>query len=118
MPTPADTFKEFVLDQLEGMRDLRVHRMFGAYGLYSEEIFFGIISKSRLYFKTDQKTRAAYIERESTPFRPNPKAELQKYYEVPLEILEDRDLLVQWANAAVSISTPAQRSKSKSGKKR
>lgn len=117
MPAHADTFIDFVLDQLEGMQDLRVHRMFGAYGLYSEEIFFGIISKSRLYFKTDKKTRVAYIERESTPFRPNPKVELQKYYEVPLEILEDRDRLIQWANIAVSVSTPAKRRKSKSRKK-
>ena len=99
------------------MRDLRVHRMFGSYGLYSGEKFFGIISKSRLYFKTDKKTRMAYIERESTPFRPNPKVELQKYFEVPLEILEDRDRLVQWAKAAVGVATPAKRRKSKSGKK-
>jgi DNA transformation protein len=119
LPAPADTFKDFVLDQLERMRaDLRVRRMFGAYGLYCGEKFFGIISKSRLYFKTDAKTRGTYIERESNPFRPNPKQELQNYYEVPLEILEDRDLLIQWANAAVGVATSPKRRKSKSGKKR
>ncbi|HLY62394.1 MAG TPA: TfoX/Sxy family protein [Terriglobia bacterium] len=117
MPTPADTFKEFVLEQLERLPDVSCNRMFGAYGLYSGEIFFGIISKSRLYFKTDKKTRVAYIERKSTPFRPNPKVELQKYYEVPLEILEDRDQLVQWARLAVCVSAPPKRNKSQSGKR-
>lgn len=117
MPNSADTFKEFVLDQLEGMQNLRVHRMFGAYGLYGGEKFFGIIARSRLYFKTDEKTRVAYLERQTTAFRPSPKVELQKYYEVPLEILEDRDQLVLWANKAVSVATPAQRRKSKSRKK-
>ena len=117
MPVQADTFKDFVLDQLERMRDLRVHRMFGSYGLYSGEKFFGIISKSRLYFKTDKKTRVAYIEQQSSPFRPNPKMELQNYYEVPLEVLEDGDQLVQWANAALGVATPAKRRKSELGKK-
>lgn len=117
MPAPSDTFKEFVLDQLERMHDLRCHRMFGSHGLYCGEKFFGIISKSHLYFKTDDKTRLAYLERESSPFCPNPEQELQNYYEVPLEILEDRDQLVQWANAAVGVSTMAKRRKSKSGQR-
>lgn len=118
MASQADTFKDFVLDQLERIPNLRCHRMFGSHGLYCGEIFFGIISKSHLYFKTDDKTRLAYIERASGPFRPNPEQELKVYYEVPLEILEDRDQLVQWANAAVAASKPARRMKNKSGKKR
>jgi DNA transformation protein len=117
MPTKFDTFKDFVLDQLERIQNLRCRRMFAAYGLYSGEKFFGIIAKGRLYFKTDEKSRGAYLERETHPFRPNPKQELQKYYEVPLEILEDRDQLVQWARVAVSVSTPPKRRKSKSVKK-
>jgi DNA transformation protein and related proteins len=117
LPTTADTFRDFVLDQLERMPDLRVRRMFASYGLYSGEKFFGIISKSRLYFKTDMKSRVAYIDRGSRPFRPNPKLELQNYYEVPLEILEDRDQLVQWAKEAVGVSKPAKGRKSKSGKR-
>ncbi len=102
---------------MERLRGLRFRRMFGAYGLYCGDVFFGIIAKSRLYFKTDEKTRAAYIGRESSPFRPNPEQELQNYYEVPLEILEDRDQLVQWATQAVGASTRAKRRKTKSGKR-
>ncbi|HEV2351250.1 MAG TPA: TfoX/Sxy family protein [Terriglobia bacterium] len=118
MPARADTFKDFVLDQLEHMRDLRVRRMFGSHGLYCGETFFGIISKSRLYFKTDEKTRWAYLERESRSFRPHPELDLKAYYEVPLEILEDRDQLVQWAKAAAAVSKSAGRRKAKSGQKR
>jgi DNA transformation protein and related proteins len=118
LPAPADTFKDFVLDQLERLPGLRCHRMFGSHGLYCGEIFFGIISKSHLYFKTDERTRLAYIERESRPFRPKPEQELKVYYEVPLEILEDRDQLVYWAKAAVEVSKSTGRKKSKSRKKR
>jgi DNA transformation protein and related proteins len=34
------------------------------------------------------------------PFRPNPKQTLKTYYEVPADILEDRELLARWADAA------------------
>jgi DNA transformation protein len=118
LPDSAGSFKDFVLDQLERIRNLRCRRMFGAYGLYCGEKFFGIIAQSRLYFKTDEKTRVAYVERQSNPFRPNPKQELRNYYEVPLEILEDSDQLIQWANAAMGIAAPARRGKSESRKKR
>jgi len=117
LPDAADTFKDFVLDQLEAIADLRCGRMFGSYGLYSGEKFFGIISKSRLYFKTDETTRAAYLERGSAAFRPMPKMELKLYYEVPLDILEDRDQLIQWARAAVRVEKPARRRKGKSPKR-
>lgn len=118
MPAPADTFKDFVLDQLERLPGLRWRRMFGSYGLYCGENFFAIISKSRLYFKTDDKTRGAYLERESRSFRPNPEQELKVYFEVPLEILEDRDLLIQWASAAVGVTQSAKRRKAKSRNKK
>jgi len=117
LPDPADTFKDFVLDQLTPIPDLRCGRMFGSYGVYSGEKFFGIISKSRLYFKTDETTRKAYLQRESKPFHPMPKMELKRYYEVPLEILEDRDQLIQWARAAVDVGKPSRRRKGKSSKR-
>jgi DNA transformation protein len=50
--TAADvSFKDFVLDQLQGVPDLECRSMFGGHGLYQEETFFGIVFKGRLYFK-------------------------------------------------------------------
>jgi DNA transformation protein len=104
-PTPArksDGFAEFVLDQLAELRAVTCRAMFGGYGLYRKGTFFGIIHRSRLYFKTDERTRAAYIARGVKPFRPNSKQMLKSYYEVPVEILEDDDQLVAWALQASS----------------
>ena len=51
---PDDSFKEFVLDQLGALPELRARAMFGAHGLYSGENFFGItLDEGRLFFKTD-----------------------------------------------------------------
>ena len=98
-----DFFKDFVLDQLQEFSDLECRAMFGGYGLYHDEIFFGIIFKGRLYFKTNAKSVVPYLRLGMKPFRPNPKQTLKSYYEVPLDILEDRDRLAAWAKEAVRI---------------
>ena len=48
-----ESFKEFVLDQLRAVPDVRAKAMFGAHGLYQDEHFFGILDEGRLFFKTD-----------------------------------------------------------------
>jgi DNA transformation protein len=98
-----DSFKDFVLDQLSGLGGVACRSMFGGYGLYRSEVFFGIIHKGRLYFKTDETNRAAYRERGMKPFRPNRKQTLTSYYEVPVEIVEDQDQLVAWAERSVRV---------------
>lgn len=110
--TQADSYKEFILDQLDSLGGLRCGGMFGGYGLYQGDVFFGIISKSRLYFKTDATSRQAYLDRGMRAFRPNPRQELQTYYEVPVEVLEDRDELARWASEAIR-NAPRKHSKRK-----
>jgi DNA transformation protein and related proteins len=87
-----DGFKDFVLDQLIELRGVTCRAMFGGYGLYRGRIY-----KGRLYFKTDETCRAAYLKRGMKPFRPNARQTLKTYYEVPVEIIEDREQLVAWA---------------------
>jgi DNA transformation protein and related proteins len=96
-----DSFKTFVLDQLQELDDVEARRMFGGHGLYQDETFFGIIHKGRLYFKTDEDTVAAYRRRKMKPFHPKPKQTLRSYYQVPVEIIEDGDRLGAWAEAAI-----------------
>ena len=98
-----DSFKDFDLDQLQELPDLECRSMFGGYGLYQGEVFFGIIFKGRLYLKTDAKSVVPYRKLGMKPFRPNRKQTLKSYYQVPVEIVEDRDRLAAWANEAVRI---------------
>jgi DNA transformation protein and related proteins len=97
-----DSFKDFVLDQLRGLNDIKARAMFGGFGLYQEEIFFGIVHKGSLYFKVDDSSVGEYRQRKMKPFRPNPKQTLKSYYQVPAEILEDADELARWARDAVA----------------
>lgn len=99
-----DGFKDFVLDQLQGVGKVECRAMFGGYGLYRRATFFGIIHKGRLYFKTNASTRPAYIGRGMQPFRPNSKQTLMTYYEVPTEVVEQAEDLTRWAEAAAESS--------------
>lgn len=100
-----DSFKDFVLDQLRGLGAVQARAMFGGYGLYSQgnskAEFFGIIHKGRLFFRTNDESRAAYRARGMKPFRPNPKQTIKTYYEVPVDVMEDLDLLSDWARMAI-----------------
>jgi DNA transformation protein len=103
MATKHDGFKDFVLDQLSGLPGLTYRAMFGGYGLYCGRVFFGIVQKGRLYFKTNATTAPRYRERKMKPFSPNAKQTLKTYYEVPVDILEDAEDLTIWAQEASNL---------------
>ncbi|MFC1704023.1 TfoX/Sxy family protein [Candidatus Omnitrophota bacterium] len=78
--------------------------MFGGLGLYQRETFFGIIFQDRLFFKTDESTRKDYEKCGMEPFRPNEKQTLKNYYEVPVDVFENREKLVGWAEKAIRVA--------------
>lgn len=96
-----ESFKDFILDQLSELEEPEARPMFGGFGLYQGDLFFGIIARGRLYLKTDETTVAPYRKMGMGPFRPNAKQTLKSYYEVPVEVLEDRDRLAEWAQKAI-----------------
>lgn len=96
----AESFKCYIEDALQVLGGVHLRRMFGGYGIYRDEIFFGILHQDCLYFKTDETSRVNYIAHGMQPFRPNAKQTLKNYYEVPLEIVDDPETLVAWAREA------------------
>ena len=97
-----DSFKEFILDQLQGLGEIDCRAMFGGYGLYHRGVFLAILFKDRLYFKTSPGSRKPYVEKGMRSFKPNSKQTLRSYYEVPVEVIESRDELAEWARKALA----------------
>jgi DNA transformation protein len=97
-----DSFLDFVLEQLAALDGLRCKRMFGGYGLYSGEVFFGIVFDGRLYFKTHADTLPEYLKHNAAVFAPSEKQTLKHYREVPVDILEDSEQLPLWARKAAA----------------
>ena len=112
-----DSFKEFVLDQLSALPDLRAKAMFGAHGIYSGENFFGILDEGRLFFKTDDRSKADYTARGMGPFTYEMKGKVMTmaYHEVPPDVLEQPQALTAWARHAIQIAAakPKRRAKTK-----
>jgi len=94
-------FSQFVLDQLNDLGRVDCRHMFGGFGVYRGDTFFGIISDGRLYFKTNEATREDYLAEGMEPFRPSDKMTLKSYYEVPADVLEDPEALTAWATRAI-----------------
>jgi len=103
----SSDFLRYVLGQLSTVNDLRSRRMFGGYGLYSGEVFFGIISGDVLYFKVGDDNRADYAGRGMGQFRPyadRPQVSMS-YFEVPAEVLEDAEECGAWARRSVAAAS-------------
>lgn len=101
MSAKHDGFKDFVLDQLADLHGVTARAMFGGFGLYQRARFFAIIHEGRLYFKVTTTTIPRYKEHGMKPFRPSAKQTLKSFYEVPIDVLEDTEALIQWATDAV-----------------
>ena len=101
-----DSFKEFVLDQLSALPDVRAKAMFGAHGLYSGEHFFAILDEGRLFFKTNAATETDYTARGMGPFtyESRGKTMTMGYHEVPPDVLEQPLELAVWARKAINVA--------------
>ena len=106
----SESFKAFVLDQLEELGDVAPKSMFGGVGLYHRGVFFAILAADVLYLKVDAATRPDYERAGMQPFRPYPgrQSGTMRYYAVPLEVLESATELAAWARKAVAAATADQ----------
>ena len=95
-------YLDYVLDQLGELGPVTSRAMFGGHGLYLGQQFFGIVYQDRLYFNTDAASRPDYEQLGSEPFRPNARQTLRTYWEVPADVVEDREAAVEWARDAVA----------------
>ena len=99
-------FLNYVLDQLSGWGEVSVRRMFGGAGLYRDGKMFGLIADDVAYLKVDDTNRADFLKAGCSPFIPYPgktRATVMSYYEVPPEVLENRDELARWAERSLEI---------------
>ena len=99
-------YLDYVLEQLAGLGRVSPRRMFGGVGLYSGELFFGLIDDDTLFFKTDASNGPEYEARRMPRFMPpaNRPVSPMGYHQVPAEIIEDPELLVAWARRSVEVA--------------
>ena len=102
--TVSKDFLEYVVDQFSAWSDVSTRRMFGGAGLYRHGKMFGLVFDDAAYLKVNETTRGKYEEAGSAAFKPFPdRPTMMSYYEVPPDVLEDPDDLIEWAAESLSI---------------
>lgn len=112
-------FVEYILDMLGDLGDVRSRAMFGGYGIYHDGVMIGLIASSVFYLKVDDGNRGAFEHAGSRPFtyrrKGRKKAVVMSYWEVPADVLENREAVCRWTRSA---RAAALRSKAKPGKRK
>ena len=117
-------FAAEVVDRLQRVvSGLRARRMFGGVGLYSGELFFGIVAFDRLWFKVDDDNRPDYKSRSMQAFQPFADRPMSmSYFEVPADVWDDAAELRVWAMRSVAVARrvkklPANKPRKKSNRR-
>ena len=109
----------YILEQLEGVGSVHSRPMFGGFGLYSGDLFFGLIDDDTVFFKCDGTNSADYIARNMPRFMPfpdRPEAVLG-YFQVPADVIEDAEVLNLWARKSVAVALSSRAKKTRPRKK-
>ncbi|MGH7197987.1 MAG: TfoX/Sxy family protein [Candidatus Omnitrophota bacterium] len=105
---PKADFAEYVVkDLLTEVRGVTSRAMFGGFGLYKDGFIFGIIVDDEVYFKVGDRNRKKYEEAESRPFtykNARGKVIAMSYWEIPADVLEDREAVARWVEESCQIS--------------
>lgn len=107
----SGTFRTFVLEQLgRTVQGVRGRAMFGGVGIYAGDLFFALIDDDTLYLKVDDSNRPEFEARGMGPFQPyGESGEVMQYYRVTEDLLEDPEVLGEWAERAIGVARRARR---------
>lgn len=106
----SSEFIDYLRDQLAPLGVFRSRRMFGGWGLYLDELFVAIVINEVLYLKADALNQDFYQAAGSCVFsypKKDGSSASLNFYEVPADILEDRDLLQTWVKQGKAASLRA-----------
>ncbi len=111
-----DEFTAHCVELLSPLGAVRTRRMFGAYGLYVDDLFLAIIADEQLYLKTDAETKPQFEAAGCEPFRFQEKDGRlieMSYFQPPEEAVESSALMQPWARLAFAAALRAQAKKLK-----
>jgi len=112
-------YVEYLKEVFEEFGPITARKMFGGYGIYYHGLMFALVSDDMLYLKADDENSVYFKKKGLGQFEYNKNGKLMKmsYYQVPDEIMEDREEAAVWARRSYESALRAQKAKSKLKKK-
>lgn len=98
-------FWDYINDQLSPLTHISSKKMFGGVGYFHEDKMFGMIQSNGIFrLKVDDRNRATFEKYGSGPLTSAKKKGSMPYYEVPLEIVENQEELLNWVRTSIEIA--------------
>lgn len=88
-------FVAYVIEQIKNAGEITAKKMFGEYGIYSDEKIFGLICDNKLYIKPTESGRAFMGNVVEAPAYPGAK---------PSFLIDDRIEDSEWLSELIRIS--------------
>ena len=100
-----EEFKNFVLDQLQGIGKFETKRMFGGLALLHQGSAFAKIKHDKVWLKVDESNIIDFEKHEMQQYTyGKDNSRKLNFYETPIEIIEDRDKLKDWVKKSIEIA--------------
>jgi len=116
----SSEYKAFVAEIFEPLGAVDIKHMFGGAGVYYRDVMFALIFNETLYLKADAVNQEMFEEAGADRFHYKPqsgrnagKEIAMSFWELPEELLDDPDTLVNWLHASVDAAYRAKAGKSK-----
>lgn len=108
-------FHDYVVNDV--MRDIpgiTSRAMFGGYGIYRSGVFFAIIEDGKIWLRVDDSNKGDFEEMGSNAFTYSMKdgrIMTMAYWDLPEEILENREELEMWVEKSVQAAIKSKKKK-------
>ena len=95
-------FVEYLTEVFQDFGAIRSRRMFGGYGIYHDNLMFGLVADDVLYLKVDAQSVRLFEDKGLKPFEyvKNGKSMKMSYHMAPEAIFDDPDVAKEWAQLA------------------
>jgi DNA transformation protein and related proteins len=106
----SQDFVAFAEELLSSVGPVTVRRMFGGHGVYADGVFFAILDDDELFLKTDDETRARFVEADCRMWT-YPGTDETNYYRPPDEAHDDPESMAPWARLGLEAALRARAAK-------
>lgn len=98
-------FRDFVIDQLAGLEEFETRKMFGGVALLHKGSAFAKIKHDKVWLKVDESNKGTFVELGMKQYAyGKDNSRTLNFYETPVEIIEDRDKLIEWTRKSMKVA--------------
>jgi DNA transformation protein len=112
MARPTSEFVDYLSEVFQALGQVDAKRMFGGFGIYHDDLMFGLVADDVLYLKADAESAPAFVDRQLAQFQylKQGKPVRLSFYAAPEEIFDDPDEARDWATRACEAALRSRRS--------